>query len=80
MKHLWKVEFEVKFTGYGEWMGDETFTVMADGDGLNAVAKARKLAMKRSFEDTNKSETKDIVRRAVNCRLVGLKRLDEIQA
>jgi len=73
MKHLYKVEFEIKYSGIGEWIGDETVHVVANGDGLKAVAAARRVAMKKEFTDGDGT-----LRRATNVRLVGLEQLQEI--
>ena len=75
MKHLWEVEFEIKYSGIGDWIGDEKFRVISNGDGLKAISKARPLALKRQFQDGDGS-----VRRALDCRVVGLEQLHEIDA
>lgn len=75
MKHLYKVEFEIKYSGVGEWIGDEAVHVIANGDGLKAVATARKVAMKKEFTDGDGT-----LRRATNARLVGLEQLQEIDS
>jgi hypothetical protein len=75
MNHLYKVEFEVKYSGISEWIGDETVHVIANGDGMKAIAKARKIALKKEFIDGDGSE-----RWATNVRVVGLKQLQQIDA
>jgi hypothetical protein len=75
MKHLYKVEFEIKYSGIGEWIGDEVIHVVANGDGLKAVAAARKVALKKEFTDGDGS-----LRRAINARLVGLEQLQQIDS
>ena len=75
MNHLWEVEFETKYTGIGEWIGDEKINVVANGDGLKAIAKARKIAMRKEFTDGDGS-----LRRATNARVVGLKQVSEIDS
>jgi hypothetical protein len=49
--------------------------VIANGDGLKAISKARKVAMKEEFTDGDGT-----LRRAVNVRVVGLEQLNEIDA
>ncbi len=73
MKHLYKVEFEIKYSGIGEWMDENYIHVVANGDGLKAVAAARKVAMKKEFTDGDGT-----LRRVVNVRLIGLEQLQEI--
>lgn len=75
MRHLWKVEFEIKYSGIGEWVGDKQFRVISNSNGLKAISKARPLALKRQFKDGDGS-----IRRALDCRVVGLEQLNEIDA
>jgi len=75
MNHLYKVEFEVKYTGIGEWIGDTEVHVIANGDGMKAIAKARRVALKEEFTDGDGS-----LRKATKVRVVGLEQLQEIDA
>ena len=73
MNHLYKVEFEIKYTGIGEWIGDEVVNVIANGDGMKAIRKAHKVALKKEFTDGDGS-----IRRATNARVIGLEQLQKI--
>jgi hypothetical protein len=50
MKNLWEVTFKAKYTGLGD-LQDEMVRVVANGDGLRAVAKARRQVIGKTFED-----------------------------
>ena len=73
MKHLYKVEFEIKYSGIGEWIGDHIVHVIANGDGMKAIAKASRLAKRHEFKDGDGS-----TRRAQKVRVVGLEQQQEI--
>ena len=73
MKNLWKVEFDAKYTGVGDLM-PESVKVVANGDGLTAVAKARRQVLGSTFwEDGN-------LRRCRYVKLTGLELLHTIDA
>lgn len=72
MKHVWKVEFETKYSGIGDYMSDEVFRVVANGDGRKAVRLAEKLALKASFWDDG------VLRKAQKVRLVALSQISEL--
>jgi hypothetical protein len=72
MKNLWRVDFDVKYTGIGEWMSDNAVHVVGNGDGLKVIAKARKIVLRHEFEDDG------IIRRAINARVVALERQQEV--
>jgi len=75
MKHLYKVTFDIKYTGIGEWIEGEPIHVAANGDGMKAIAKAAKLARHHQFTDGDGSK-----RRVTAVRVVGLEQLQEIDA
>lgn len=50
MKRIYKVSYEQKFTGIGEWMPDHK-NVLANGDATNAIRIAKRSALKEGFDD-----------------------------
>lgn len=50
MKNIWKVTFDVKYTHCGS-CHEETLNVVANGDGMSAVRKAKASLRGMSFED-----------------------------
>ena len=80
MKNLWKVTFDAKYTGRHSPM-EETVKVVANGDGMTAVAKARKQVIGMTFEDGPMGPQKRYVtRRCRYVKLQGLEKLAEIDA
>ena len=75
MNHLYKVEFEAKYTGFGEWMPDEIVHVIGNGDGLKAITKASKVVMKKEFTDEDGT-----VHKVTSVRVIGLEQLQQIDA
>ena len=78
MKNLWKVSFEAKYTGLGELMSEEV-KVVANGDGLLAVKKARRQVIGKTFED-GPINGKWFTRKCRWVKLSGLELLHEIDA
>ena len=82
MKNLWKVTFDVKYTNVGDFM-DETVRVVANGDGMTAVRKAKLALVGTSFEDGPRGKHKDGSDKWVTCKyryakLTGLELLEKI--
>lgn len=78
MKNVWKVEFEAKYTGISG-LQPETVKVIANGDGLAAVKKARRRLVGTTFED-GPINGKWITRKCLWVKLSGLELLHEIDA
>jgi hypothetical protein len=76
MKNLWKVTFDAKYTGIGELM-PEVVKVIANGDGLLAVRKARRQVIGKTFED-GPYGGEWYTRKCRFVKLVGLERLHSI--
>lgn len=74
MKNLWRVEFGAKYTGLSD-LQEEIVTVVANGDGLTAVAKAKRMVIGKKFEDGpfGIGRNRWITRR---CRFVKLRKLE----
>lgn len=51
MKRIYRVDYEEKWPG-GEWVNAD-MNVFANGNGLDAIKKAKKRAMSKSYEDDN---------------------------
>jgi hypothetical protein len=80
MKNLWKVTFDAKYTGLGDLQAEE-LTVVANGDGMKAVEKARRQLVGSTFEDGPLGATGNYVtRRCRWVKLSGLELLHEIDA
>jgi hypothetical protein len=73
MKHTYKVTFNEKFSGIGEWIDGDPIVVVANSDGQKAIRKARKLALRRMFMDGYGT-----VRRCKDARVIGLEQMYEI--
>ena len=73
MKNLWQVEFDVKYTGVGDLQAEKV-KVVANGDGLKAVAKARRKIIGSGFWDMA------VYRKARWVKLTGLELLHSIDA
>lgn len=71
--HIYRVELEIKYSGIGEWIGDEILHVVANGDGAKAIAKAQKIALKKEFVDGDGT-----LRKATKSRVVGLEQKQEL--
>ena len=78
MKNLWEVKFNTKYTGLGD-LQEETVKVVANGDGLLAVRKARRQLIGKTFED-GPVYGKWVTRKCRWVRLTGLELLHEIDA
>jgi hypothetical protein len=78
MKNLWKVTFDAKYTGIGDLQPEEV-KVVANGDGMSAVAKARNQVIGSTFED-GPIDGKWITRRCRWVKLTGLELLHGIDA
>jgi len=79
MKNLWKVTFDAKYTGLGDYQEQELI-VTANGDGMAAVRKARRMLVGSTFEDgpfTNE-KVRWITRRCRYVKLRGLELISEI--
>ena len=77
MKNLWKVDLEVKWSGVGDLL-DETRKVVANGDGMKAIEKARKSIIGSTFEDVE--DDKPVTRKALYAKVTGLELLHQIDA
>lgn len=78
MKNLWEVKFQAKYTGLGD-LQPETVKVVANDDGLQAVAKARRQVVGSTFED-GPINGEWVTRRCRWVKLSGLELLHEIDA
>lgn len=78
MTNLWRVEFGAKYTGLSE-LQEEIVTVVVNGDGLMAVAKAKRKLIGKKFDDGPYGPARDkwITRRV---RFVKLRRLELLHA
>jgi hypothetical protein len=81
MKNLWKVTFDVKYTNVRSLM-DETVRVIANGDGMSAVKKAKRTLVGTSFEDGpfGKDRNKWVTCKYRYAKLTGLELLEKIDA
>ena len=73
MKNLWKVTFDVKYTHCKEPL-DEEVKVVANGDGMSAINKAKRKFIGSSFSGATH------VHRCVWVKLKGLELIAEIDA
>lgn len=78
MKNLWKVRFDAKYTGLSS-LQEEVVKVVANGDGLLAVRKARRRVIGKTFED-GPIGGKWVTRKCRWVKLTGLELLHEIDA
>lgn len=76
MKNVWKVDFEAKYTGLGAYQ-PESVKVLANGDGEEAIRKAKSRVVGSTFED-GPIGGKFVKRKCRWVRLVGLKLLESI--
>jgi hypothetical protein len=74
MKNLWKVTFDAKYSGVSDMM-PESANVICNGDGLKAIAKAKSIVMRRSWED---DEHGCRIRRVTDAKVVELEILQHI--
>jgi hypothetical protein len=78
VKNLWKVTFQAKYTGLGD-LQEEEVKVIANGDGMRAVQKARRQVIGKTFEDGPFGNAW-ITRKCRWVKLSGLELLHEIDA
>jgi hypothetical protein len=79
MKHLWKVTFDAKYTGLRE-LQEESVKIVANGDGMKAVNKARRRIVGSTFDDGPFSGGQWITRKCRFVKLTGLEMLSKIDA
>jgi hypothetical protein len=76
MKNLWKVTFDAKYSGLGDMM-EESVKVVANGDGMKAVNKARRAVIGKEIDD-NVAGVGWVTRRCRYVKLIGLELLHSI--
>jgi hypothetical protein len=80
MKNLWKVTFDVRYTNVRDFM-NETVRVVANGDGMTAVRKAKRTIAGTSFEDGPRGKSEKYVTCKYRyARLTGLELIEKIDA
>jgi hypothetical protein len=70
MKHVYEVEFELRYSGIREWM-PESVHVLGNGDASKVVEQVRRHEFKGSFEDVTKAG-EVVTRRVVDFRMTGV--------
>ena len=73
MQYVYKVEYEVKYSGIREWMPDHA-NVLANGSARSAVAKVERYARSMSFEDD-----KGVNRKVVDFRFTGVEQIASVE-
>lgn len=68
MKHLYKVELEVKYTSVSDWMAEKVM-VVANGDAEHAIRKAKKHVLQFHFDNAGNDA------RAIKSRLVTVEQI-----
>jgi hypothetical protein len=77
MRHMYTVTLDIKYGHKGKrswWGGDEEFNVVANGDAMGAVTKAKKLALKKVIDLTDEP----VAWIAQDSRLVEVRRKCEV--
>lgn len=73
MKHLYKVEYDVRYEAVG-W-NEKSMNVVANSDGTKAIAIVKRKALRLTFEEYHKRKARWIHRKATGFRLTGLQQI-----
>ena len=73
MASIYRVDYEERYKGLREWMGDHE-EVISNNGAESAVKKVKRLSLRKSFEDVTK-RGRVVDRKCVGFRLVAVERL-----